>query len=276
MTALAYLLREGNQHNSVAAGSLPAGTIAISPEGNVVVMMGLKSKVSGDQVRWDNSSVYYITKGAIAFAEGDPVYFDGTDIQKTGLVRVGRCAAAAASGDAQVAVRLLKDTVLTKYVQTAAGTALTNSTAATNMAVAPNIPANSLKVGDKIRIRAQVIATATNSTDTLTVKPQITPVTSGSAVDLATTGAVDVANNDVAIIDIEVTIRTIGVSGTMVAMGHIGLGASGTVTMKGVYLGSTTIDTTQAQTIGIQGTWSALSAGDSARCDILSVELIRN
>ncbi len=276
MTALAYKLRDGCQHNSVAAGTLPSGSVMISPEGNVIVLQGLKAKEAGDECRWDNNDVFSFTKGAIAFSKGDTVYFDGSDVQKTGFVRVGKAAEAAASGDPTVAVRLLKDCVLTRFSQVAAGAALTASSTPTNLSVAPTIPANVLKVGDKIKIRAQVIATATNASDTLNVKAQATPATSGSAVDLASCGALDVANNDIAIIEFELTIRTIGVSGTMVGVGTTFIGTPGTAASKPVTLASTTIDTTQGQIIGIQGTWSSTNAGNSCRCDILSVELVRN
>ncbi len=275
MTTYATKLRDGCQHNSVATGALPSGSVMVSPEGNVIVLQGLKAKETGDECRWDNNDVFNFTKGAIAFAKGEPVYFDGSDVQRTGFIRVGKAAEAAASGDATVAVRLLKDCVLTRYSQVAAGTALTNSTTPTNLSVAPTIPANTLKVGDKIKIRAQVIAPATNSTDTLNVKAQLTPGTSGSAVDLAATGALDVANNDIAIIEFELTIRTVGASGTMVGVGTVLIGPPASAAFKPVTLPSTTIDTTQGQIVGIQGTWSVANAGDSCRCDILSVELIR-
>jgi hypothetical protein len=275
MTATATLLRPGNQHKKTAVGTVTVGTVALSPEGNVVVMMGLRNRAEGFSVAYDNGEVYRITKGAIAFTEGDAVYFDGVDVQKTGFVRVGRCVADAVSGDGTVDVRLLKDSVLTKYVRTTVGTALTNSTTPTNLATCPSIPANVLKVGDKIRIQAQVIATATNSTDTLNLKPQIVPA-SGSTIELPSLGAFDVATNDIWLLDFELTVRVIGASGKIVGMGSIASGVSGTVTLKGVYLAETTINTTIGQTIGVQGTWSVADAGNSCRLDILSAELIRN
>ena len=259
-------------HRATAAAGIPTGTLYLTPEGNVAVYQGLKAAVAGDLAVYDNQEIYAVTKGAIAFAEGDTVYFDGTDVQKTGFIRVGRCAAAAASGDATVTVRLLKDSHTVRYNLAAAGTALTNNTTPTNLGVAPTIPANVLKVGDRIKVRAQVIATATNSTDTLNVKFQLTPAVSGSAVDCAVTGAVDVANNDIAYIDFELTVRTIGATGTMVGTGTVALGST---TLKTVFLASTTVDTTQGQIPGIQGTWSVANAGDSCRLDVLSVELCR-
>lgn len=152
----------------------------------------------------------------------------------------------------------------------AASTALSNTvteTAFSNGTV--TIPKNTLKVGDVVRIRSQGIATATNSTDTLTVKAY-----SGSD-QLATTGAVDVANNDIWDINLTLVVRTIGATGTMVGVGTVALGVAGTVTAKEVYLASTTIDTTADITLTVKGTWSVASSSNSCRQDILVVEHVK-
>ena len=152
----------------------------------------------------------------------------------------------------------------------AASTALSNTiteTAFSNGSV--SIPANTLKVGDVIRVKSQGIATATNSTDTLTVKPYL------GATELATTGAVDVANNDIWDIDLTIVIRTIGASGTYVVTGSVSLGAAGTVTKKAVYVASTAIDTTAAITLAVKGTWSVASASNSCRQDVFTVEHVK-
>lgn len=269
MTAIATLLRPGSQHNKRATGAVASGALYVTPEGNVAVFQGLKPAVSGDQCRYDNQEVYSITKGAIAFAEGEWVYFDGTDVARTGLIRIGKCAAAAASGDATVAVRLYPYADNARYVSVAASAAITNSSDETAFDKSVTIPANYLKAGDVIRVRLQAIATATNSTDTLTLKLKL-----GSTV-VAATAAVDVANNDIGYMDVDIVIRTIGASGTMVAAGVQGLGVEGTVTAKPVKLASTTVDTTAALTLSVTGTWSAVSSGDSVRLDVLDVQLIR-
>jgi hypothetical protein len=108
------------------------------------------------------------------------------------------------------------------FASVAASAAVSNTTTETAFDQSYTIPANTLKAGDVISGRAQVIATSTNSTDTLNVKLKI-----GSTV-VAATGAVDVANNDVAYIDYAITIRTSGASGTLVATGTASLGVEGT------------------------------------------------
>jgi hypothetical protein len=131
------------------------------------------------------------------------------------------------------------------------------------------IPANTLKVGDVIRIRAQGTAPATNSTDTLTINLKL------GATTIATTGALDVANNDVFVLDIYLTIRTIGAAGTFVANGQVTIGTPGTATFKVVNLASTAIDTTAANTLTVTATWSVANAGNQVRMDQLMVEQVK-
>jgi hypothetical protein len=151
------------------------------------------------------------------------------------------------------------------YVQTAAGTALTNSVAETAL-ISYTMPADTLNTAeDVLSITAQGICTSTNANDTLTVKLYI-----GSTA-IVSSAAVDVANNDIWHITAKVTLRTSGASGTYVVTGTVGLGASGTATPAIVYLGSTSIDTTASNVISVKGTWSAASASDSCRNDLFIV-----
>lgn len=155
------------------------------------------------------------------------------------------------------------------YTNTAASAAITASSTEEAFDKSYTIPANSLAAGDVIRIRGQVIATATNSTDTLTVKLYIGGM-AGTAI--FTTGAVDVANGDVAVFDVILIVRTVGATGTFVASGYAALGVPGTVTAKAVNLGSTAIDTTAAKDLVVSGKWSTTDAGNSCRLDQLVVE----
>lgn len=188
-----------------------------------------------------------VTKGDVLISAGD-----GT------LMKLGSGSSAASGG-------LL-------YSATAASTAHTNTTTEALFDKNYTIPANFLKVGDVIRVKAQAIATVTNSTDTLTLVLYIGGLT-GTAI--ITTGAVDVANGDIGYIEADIVIRTVGASGTFVATGTQALGVPGTVTAKPWLKASTTIDTTAAQQIGIGADWSVASASNSARLDVLDIQLIR-
>lgn len=159
------------------------------------------------------------------------------------------------------------------YASVAASTAHSNSTDEALFDKQYSIPANTLVAGSVIKVRYQGIATATNSTDTLTVKLYIGGL-AGTAILTGT--ATDVANNNIFAGEALIQIRTAGASGTLVAVGtHTDVpAASGTAT-HGIceITASTTIDTTAAQVIGVGADWSVASASNSCRLDIMVVEI---
>jgi hypothetical protein len=177
------------------------------------------------------------------------------------------CTAAAVAGD-WLEVFRVDDRGGMIYTSTGVSNVITNTITETpfnkTCVLAPNV----LKVGDMIHVLAHVLCPSTNSTDTLTLKLKI-----GTTVLIAT-AAVDVANNDIALIDCMIMVRTVGASGTFIAVGTQGLGTPGTVTAKPFNLASTAIDTTASQMISVTATWSVANAGDQAELDLLSV--IRN
>lgn len=159
------------------------------------------------------------------------------------------------------------------YRNVAASTAHSNTTTEALFDTQYSIPANTLVAGSVIKVRYQGIATATDSTDTLTVKLYIGGL-SGTAILTGT--ATDVANNNIFAGEATIVIRTAGASGTLVAVGtHTDVpAASGTAT-QGIteITASTTIDTTAAQVIGVGADWSVATASNSCRLDILVVQI---
>lgn len=155
------------------------------------------------------------------------------------------------------------------YAAVAASTAISNTTVQTAFDKAHTIKANTLRAGDVIRVRAQAIATATNSTDTLIMTLRL------GTTDVLVTATVDVADGDIGFIDADIVIRTIGASGTFVAAGHTSLGVPGTVTAKPKLKASAAVDTTADLSVNVTATWSVASASNSCRLDIMDVELIR-
>lgn len=155
----------------------------------------------------------------------------------------------------------------------AASAAVTNTTTETEFDQSHTLAPNLLKAGSLIRIRYQGIATATNSTDTLTVKLYLGGKT-GTA--LQASAATDVANNNIFGGEFSLVVRTVGATGTMVGFGTYikTLAASDTATMVAGSLASTTVDTTVAQKIAVAATWSVANAGNSCRLDFLSVEML--
>ena len=158
------------------------------------------------------------------------------------------------------------------YAQQAAGTAHTNSTTETAIG-SYSLPANTLKPGTRVRVKYQGIATATNSTDTLTVKLYLGGL-SGTA--LMTGTATDVADNNIFCGEFELVCRTDGASGTFVGFGsHADVpAASGTASPVYEIVGSTAVDTTAAQVIAVGADWSAASASDSCRLDFMAVDVL--
>ena len=157
------------------------------------------------------------------------------------------------------------------YASVAAGTALTASSTET-LLDSYSIPANTLVAGSIIKVRFQGIATATNSTDTLTVKLYIGGL-AGTAILTGT--ATDAANNDIFEGEALIQIRTAGASGTLVAVGsHVDVPeVSGAAVRVVEITASTAIDTTVAQVVGVGGKWSTTSGSNSCRLDICVVEI---
>jgi len=158
------------------------------------------------------------------------------------------------------------------YTSTAASSEITGSSTETAFSTGSyTIPANTLRAGSVIKVRFQGIATATNLTDTLTIKLYIGGL-SGTAI--LTSSATDATNNDIFAGDVYIVIRTIGSSGTFVANGTFTKveAASGTATRVDAITASTTIDTTASQAITVSATWSTTSGSNSCRLDVFVVE----
>ena len=185
--------------------------------------------------------------------------------RRLGLSRLGRLVSGNPEANPGVA------SVVT-YTNEAASAAVSNTTTETLFDKYYSIPKNSLSPGQLIKIRYQIIATATNSTDTLAVKLYIGGLTGTALISHAAT---DVADNNVVSGEYELIVRTVGASGTVVGCGTYKSvpAAEGTATYKDDILASTTIDTTAAQVIGVSATWSVASASNSARLDFLRVEM---
>lgn len=158
------------------------------------------------------------------------------------------------------------------YANTAASTAISNTTTEALFDTQYSIPANTLKAGTVVKIRYQGIATATDSTDTLTIVLYIGGLTGTALISHAAT---DVANNNVFTGEYTLIIRTAGASGTMVGVGTYKSvpAAEGTMTVKDDILASTAIDTTAAQVVGVSADWSVATANNSVRLDVLTVEI---
>lgn len=192
-----------------------------------------------------------------------------------GAVIVGRALADAAA-DAEFALEL--ETGDAHAVNPVASIAVTGATETeVNFDNARySLPADTLKVGTVVRIRAQGIHTATTGAET-----HVLLVKAGSTT-LAATGNIDPADNDVWSIDFTMVCRAVGASGTVLGFGMAVSGPRATAApaqhrlATGATSTSTaTVDTTVAQVLAVavdrQGT---ATDSDSMRCDWFSVEVI--
>ena len=151
------------------------------------------------------------------------------------------------------------------YTLLAAGTALTNSTNETVLG-SYEIPANGLQAGKVYTMSGAVIATATNSTDTLRIRVRIGPTTLTGTV-VGDSGAVDVANSDVVVWSLTATVRNTGATSVVVVSGYCSApGADGTATAR-VAFEQLSLNSEVAQKIEATGVWSVANAGNSCRCD---------
>lgn len=150
----------------------------------------------------------------------------------------------------------------------ASSTAITNTASETAFDQVIPIPAGRIQTaGTVIKLRAKVRQTSGNASDTLQLKARL-DTTAG--VLLGQTPAVNVtdAGGDLGVLDLVVTLRTVGASGTMVADGIGGISpgqavaTGGNVQATGT-AGTVAIDTTVAHNLVVTATWSAASASDS-------------
>lgn len=139
------------------------------------------------------------------------------------------------------------------------GATLTSWTASVAMGSGTaTIPANTLKVGDVIRIRVRVAIPSTNGADTMT------PALKLNTTSLIAAAALNVTNDDTVEIDFSVKVRAIGAVGAIVGHGSILFGPLATAIYVPGDLNTTALDTTAAVSITMNMAASASSPNNQA------------
>ena len=150
----------------------------------------------------------------------------------------------------------------------ASSTAITNTASETAFDQSIAIPAGRIQsAGVVLKLRAKVRVTSGNASDTLQLRARL-DTTAG--VLLGQTPAVNVtdAGGDLGVLDLTMTLRTVGASGTLVADGIAGISpgqavaTGGNVQTTGT-AGTVAIDTTVAHNLVITATWSGASTSNS-------------
>lgn len=132
------------------------------------------------------------------------------------------------------------------------------------------IPANTLKLGDVLKIKARFIKSAVNSTNTQAFKVYIGTVALSAFAAVAAPTAADEAYQD-----LYAVVTALGASGKIQGAGTVTDGTPGTATTKSVSLSSTTLDTTSAAVVRASVTMSVSNAGNAAILRDFTIELVR-
>lgn len=222
------------------------------------------------QLLLTKQSLKMVAAAAIAQAPGGAVVYSADDGKVTGTntgVRVGRLVDTAENiaGDDGDYVEVIPDPAWVTYATTAASTlAVAADTNANPYDQSFTIPANTLKAGDVLDIRAFVRVIDQNSTNTLTLRLLI------GTVVVSLTGAVQVADDDIGILEATVTVRSIGATGKIFAAGKSALDAAGTA-LGSRGLAEATLDTTADQAVTVTAEWSAAHADNESQLEQLTV-----
>jgi len=156
------------------------------------------------------------------------------------------------------------------YANVADSAEVENSTVETAFDKSVTIRGEELQIGDVIHVFASGMVNDQNSTDTLTVKLYV------GTEEIISLGAVDVADSDIFAIDAYITIRTLGASGTLVAVGtYVAPAAAGTAAPLAFRKASATEDISAAVAITVKGTWSVAHADNEVQLDCFIAELLR-
>jgi len=273
----AYLVQEGSTIDYTPTSAVECGEILDIGGKAAVAQSPIAANALGS-VSVDGIFAVACATG-VTFALGEKVYWDisGSTAINFGSVDAGDFYLGLCTETKTTALIVYVDLNASlrrglQYVNVAASSAHTNTTTEALFDKTFTIPANTLRAGDVLRVRYQGIATATNSTDTLTIKLYFGGLT-GTAILAGT--ATDVENNNIFAGDATIVLRTVGSSGTFVAYGvHTDVPAASGTAQNDIteITASTAIDTTAAIVIGVGADWSVANASDSARLDILTVE----
>jgi len=219
-----------------------------------------------------------LVKPAGALAQGDDVYWNATakEVAADSAKGLGplKVAEAAATGDTLVVCQL--NPYNKRSFDTApgaAGSTVGNTSTETDFSKTVTIPANTLKVGDVVTVRGAQTVPNTNSTDTLTILTYFGADTAGTAKQAASTGAVDMVDNDIGFQEYHIEVRSIGATGTAYPIGHHVLDAPGTLSTKVVGALISNVDFTKDIVIKQAAKWSVANAGNNVIQQTLQVEV---
>lgn len=157
-------------------------------------------------------------------------------------------------------------------VDTAAGTAVTNTTTET-AAASFTFAGGTLQDGNVIEFEAIIRVTADNSTNTIDVV--LYYGASALTTAICTTDQVDAAATDIMVFKGSITIRDADSSGTYTASTWTKAepSATGAGTLEHHYTQTTSVDFTADTVLSVGIAWSAASTGNSAQSEVFNVRV---
>ena len=170
-------------------------------------------------------------------------------------------------------------TLTGNQVGVGAGTALANSSAATDISPAPQvvIPANYLFVGQRLRLKAYGIFSNTG-TPTIILGGYLGGVAGTLLAATAATTTTTGATNWPWDLELEIFVRSVGATGTVWCNGKVNLGTS-LAAMTPIWIPATqtqpiTVSTVVANALTVGGTWGTASASNTITCEDAYVETL--
>jgi hypothetical protein len=132
-----------------------------------------------------------------------------------------------------------------------------------------SLAAGFLKKGDILRVKAKGRLDATHAADTFTAKLKV-----GTEV-IATTPNPDAVNGDIFMIDAEIAVNDDGAGGKLEAMGYVLNGALAAGLALPFHKAQAAEDLSVACDVNVTGQFDAADAGNTAKLDHFTVELLR-
>lgn len=263
----AHTVQLGSALTDDAAGIGPASMdIATTPVNSYVLMIvGGRATVTHSD---DTTNTLAAARPfAIIDDDADTGKIRGVAAPKAGEKVLGRYISGTAADNADMVIEVdvadapRQATALANVADSAAVTNTTTETAFDKTAI---IHGSALAAGDVLHVRARVHVSSTNSTDTLTLKLYL------GTEEICSTGAVDVANDDIGLIDAMIVVRTTGATAKVSASGFTLLDAAATLSTK-FRKDEATEDLSAATTIAVKAEWSVASASNSCLLEDLIV-----
>lgn len=154
------------------------------------------------------------------------------------------------------------------FSQTADSTVIQNTTVETAFSVSRSLPANALRAGSCVRVKALIRVVNANGTDTLTIRGRL------GTLDIVVSSAVDVAANDTIWVEYWVKTRAApGASVDVVGAGAIifSTGSEGTLSTASMLPDAQTLNTAGPLVVDITAQWSVANANNQVKMDDFNV-----